>query len=55
VLSGYLVDSSNSLRVRSNHSLEKLITFFFVCVAAIDSHSDILPILLFLTILLFHP
>lgn len=26
---GYLVDSSNSLRVRSNHSLEKLITFFF--------------------------
>lgn len=26
---GYLVDSSNSLRVRSNHSLEKLITFLF--------------------------
>lgn len=48
VLPGYFVDSSNSIRVRSNHSLEKLITFF---VTAIDSHSDIL---LFLTILLFH-
>lgn len=39
VLPGYFVDSSNSIRVRSSHSLEKLIAFF---VADIDSHSDIL-------------
>lgn len=49
VLPGYFVDSSNSIRVRSSHSSEKLIAFF---VADIDSHSDIL--LFFLTILLFH-
>lgn len=49
VLPDYFVDSSNSIRVRSSHSLEKSIAFFFV--ADIDSHSDIL---LFFTILLFH-